>query len=111
LLTSDVASTLTASSTALAGAERNPGHEGSAFAVEAIEKLGDSKAGPGYLLLGLLSQRGWFVGVTGAFAGGILVIADHPVWGRVERQGESVASIATDLVNECLTRSASGPLH
>ena len=81
------------------------------MAKDEVERLGDSTAGPGFLLLGLLSQRGWTVVVTRAFAGGSLVIAIHPLWGRVERQGESVAEIAPDLVEVCAAMAASGPLH
>jgi hypothetical protein len=78
---------------------------------KAIERLGESEAGPAYLLLGLLSRQGWFVGVTAGFAGGILVVAEHPQFGRVEKQAASVVDIAADLADECAAMAASGPLQ
>lgn len=78
---------------------------------QAIAKLGDTEAAPGFLLLGLLSKNGWYVGVTRGFAGGILVVAEHDVWGRVEKEGASVADIATDLVQECHALMATGPFQ
>jgi len=79
--------------------------------VEELERLGDGSAAPGYLLLGLLSLHDWWIGVTHAAAGGICVSASHPVFGRVERYGSSVAAIAPDLVQECAAMSARGPLQ
>lgn len=77
-----------------------------------IEKLGDSRQGPGYLLLGLLSRYGWTVAVTSAFAGdGILVIVEHPQLGRVSKRGMSVAAIAPEIAEACLTLAAEGPLQ
>lgn len=79
---------------------------------KAIEKLGDSIEGPGYLLLGLLAKNGWDVGVTAGFAGdGIIVIAEHPELGRVSKHGESVAHVAPDVAEACLALSADGRLH
>lgn len=77
-----------------------------------LERLGETEAAPGFLLLGLLSQNGWWVGVTAGFGGnGVLVFAEHPAWGRVEKQGASVAAIATDLVEDCVALSTCGPLQ
>lgn len=78
---------------------------------DALERLGDGEAGPGFLLLRLLSLKGWSVYVTAGCAGGVLVIADHPVFGRVEKQAESVAALACDLVDECCALSARGPMQ
>lgn len=70
------------------------------------------KPGGGHLLLQLLSLDGWFVAEIAAFAGdGILFIAEHPVWGKVERQGESAATVAPDLLEDCLALQSPGPLH
>lgn len=79
---------------------------------EDIERLGESTAGPGYLLLGVLSRCGWYVAVTHAFAGdGILVVAEHPQFGKVSKSGESVAVIAPDIAEACLALSAESRLH
>jgi hypothetical protein len=49
--------------------------------------------------------------VTAAFAGGVLVVAEHPQFGKVEKQGESVAALACDLIEECAALSAAGPMQ
>lgn len=78
---------------------------------DAISRVGEGEAAPGFLLLRLLSLNGWSVYVTAGFAGGVLVIAEHPLFGRVEKQAESVASLACDLVDECRALSARGPMQ
>lgn len=79
---------------------------------ETVERLGDSSEGPGYLLLGLLTRAGWDVAITAAFAGdGIIVVAEHARLGRVSKRGDTVAHVATDVAEACLTLSAGGRLH
>lgn len=79
---------------------------------KAIERLGESVEGPGYLLLGLLSRSGWDVAITAGFAGdGVLVIVEHPALGRVSKQGGSVAHVAADIAEACLALSAEARLH
>lgn len=68
--------------------------------------------GGGYALLSLLSISGWSVYEMKAFAGdGLIVVAEHPVWGRVEKLGASATEIAADLVEDCLTRCCNRPLQ
>lgn len=68
--------------------------------------------GGGYALLSLLSISGWNVYEVKAFAGdGLIISAVHPIWGTVERNAESAAEVAADLVEECLTRCCNEPLQ
>ena len=76
-----------------------------------LERIGDSGVGPAFELLRLLSVDGWYVGITAAFGGGILLVGEHPDFGTVEKQGETVADIAADFAQTCHAMSARGPLH
>jgi hypothetical protein len=68
---------------------------------QAIERLGDTDAAPGFLLLQALSQNGWAIDVMAGFAGGIMVRATRPGSHPVERYGESVAAVAPEVVEAC----------
>lgn len=64
---------------------------------QAIEKLGESEAAPGYLLLKLLSLQGWRISVI-AHEDGVLVSASKLGHRSIERSGASVALVAVDVV-------------
>lgn len=66
---------------------------------QAIEKLGETEAAPGYLLLKLLSLQGWRISVM-AHDDGVLVTASKLGFRTVEVSGASVADIATVVVAE-----------
>lgn len=72
-----------------------------------LEQIGEGESAPGYLLLQLLSLRGWNVSVTALddCAAGVRVTADKI--GRlgertlhVEVEGASVAEVAAGLVEQ-----------
>lgn len=67
---------------------------------QAIEKLGETDAAPGYLLLKLLSLQGWRISVLSNGEGGVLVTASKLGFRTVEVSGASVADVATLVVTE-----------
>jgi hypothetical protein len=69
-----------------------------------LERIGEGKEAPGYLLLQLLSQQGWAVDVV-ADPAGVLVTASKLGQRTVSRRGRSVAEVAVDVVEEA-TRGA-----
>lgn len=79
-----------------------------------IERLGDTEAAPGYLLLQLLSQQGWRISILRGFGGGVIVTATKPGLPAVEKHGATVSEIAAAVVEEASTvqlLSDPGPLH
>jgi hypothetical protein len=75
--------------------------------VATLERIGQSRQGPGYLLLELLSLDGWAVDVVADpdRHGGVIVTAS--MFGRrsVVKHGGSVAEVAVDLVKEARNES------
>ena len=64
----------------------------------ALERLGEGKQAPGYLLLQLLSQQGWAVDVVSDGERGVIVRASKLGRAAVERRGACVADVAVDVV-------------
>lgn len=65
--------------------------------------------GDGWLLLQLAEVVGWSVAVTARGAGaGVRVRLEHPVYGALEREGESVSAVALGLVETALIVSRLG---
>ena len=65
-----------------------------------LEQLGQSRVGPGYLLLEMLSIDGWLINITASdqIRGGIVVRATKFAHVPIEMHGSSVAEIAPDVV-------------
>jgi hypothetical protein len=60
------------------------------------------------LLLKTLAEAGWRPSVQGRPEGGVLVKLSHPIYGQVEAEGDSTASLATELLRRA-TRATHAP--
>lgn len=56
---------------------------------------------PGTLILLHLEATGWNPGLVGRRDGGVRVVCQHPLYGRVAAEGASVADVASDLFERC----------
>lgn len=65
------------------------------------------------VLLQMLGLDGWFVYEVACFAGrGLIVGAEHHLYGSIERKAESsAAEVALELFEDALALSGRGPLH
>jgi len=78
--------------------------------VPALERLGESKAGPGYLLLEMLALSDWSI-VVNAHPDGVLVSASKLGRRTVAIPGPSVAEVASTVVTRAVDQDREARRH